>query len=238
MRNDGFTTRFFQALATDFDGTVASDGSVHDDTLGALHRGRDAGLKLVLVTGRELTDLSNTFAHLDVFDRIVAENGAVLFDPETDDVRLLAPAPPAELVAWLSERNVPISIGHSIVASVFPHEEAIREAIRVLGLDWEITFNKESLMVLPPLVTKVTGLKPALEELGVSAQRTVGVGDAENDEDFLRACGLAVAVANALPSLKEQADLVMNGAEGEGVVELIDRLLTGELGRRDPAIGL
>ena len=47
----------------------------------------------------------------------------------------------------------------------------------------------------------------ALEELRMPADRTVGVGDAENDHAFLRHCGVAVAVANALPSVKAAADL-------------------------------
>jgi hydroxymethylpyrimidine pyrophosphatase-like HAD family hydrolase len=217
----------FEALATDYDGTIARDGKVDDDTLAALGRVKEAGLKLLLVTGRELTDLFDTFARTDVFDRIVAENGAVLFDPATQRLRLLSSGVPAALVNWLTDRGIPFSAGHSIVASMTVYESAIREAIEVLDLGWRITFNKESLMVLPSAVTKATGLRPALEELGVNATRTVGVGDAENDEDFLEACGLAVAVANALPSLKEQAHLVMNGAQGDGVVELIDRLLKG-----------
>jgi hydroxymethylpyrimidine pyrophosphatase-like HAD family hydrolase len=55
------------------------------------------------------------------------------------------------------------------------------------------------------------------------------VGDAENDLVFLRCCGLAVAVANALPTVKDVAHVVTAGARGAGVAELIDRWLAGEL---------
>jgi hydroxymethylpyrimidine pyrophosphatase-like HAD family hydrolase len=58
------------------------------------------------------------------------------------------------------------------------------------------------------------------------------VGDAENDRAFLDACGYSVAVANALPELKDHVDLVTRGRHGEGVEELIASLL-GE--RSDPA---
>ena len=50
----------------------------------------------------------------------------------------------------------------------------------------------------------------------------VGIGDAENDHAFLARCGLAVAVADALPSLKAEADVVMRGGAGAGAVELIE----------------
>src|SRR5262245_25297945 len=218
----------FLALATDFDGTIAHDGHVDDHTLAALQRARRAGLKLVMVTGCELSDLSNTFPHTGMFDRIVAENGAMLVNPLTKATRLLAPAPPPALVEWLTRRNVPLSVGHSIVATVEPHEHEVLEAIRELGLEWHIVFNKGSVMALPSGVTKATGLGPALEELGVSADRTIGIGDAENDVAFLAACGLSVAVSNALDSVKAEADVVTNGARGEGVAEFIDRLENGD----------
>jgi hypothetical protein len=194
----------------------------------ALGRARAAGLKLVMVTGRQLDDLSNTFAHIEMFDRIVAENGALLVNPKTKATRLLAPAPPPALVEWLTRRNVPLSVGHSIVATVEPHEHEVLEAIRELGLEWHIIFNKGSVMALPSGVTKATGLGPALEELGVTADRTIGIGDAENDLAFLEACGLAVAVSNALDSVKASAGVVTNGARGQGVAEFIDRLQRGD----------
>jgi hypothetical protein len=64
--------------------------------------------------------------------------------------------------------------------------------------------------------------------LGLSPHNTVGVGDAENDHAFLDFCGYGVAVANALPMLKERADLVTQGARGAGVVELIDKLIASD----------
>ena len=53
-------------------------------------------------------------------------------------------------------------------------------------------------------------------------------GDAENDHAFLRACGAAAAVANALPAVKDEADLRLRGARGAGVVELIEMIVNDE----------
>src|SRR5262249_43274640 len=161
-------------------------------------------------------DLANTFAHTAVFHRVVAENGAVLFDPSANTTRTLASSPPPALLDRLTARRVPLSVGHTIVATVERYEPEVRSALRELELNWHIVLNKGSVMVLPASVTKATGLKPALEELGVGLDRTMGVGDAENDQDFLRVCGLSVAVANALPSIKQQADLVTGGERGTG----------------------
>jgi len=219
----------YRALATDYDGTIAHDGRVDDVTVEALRRLRARDVRLIMVTGRELTDLFNTFDYVDAFDRIVAENGAVLYTPATKDIDVLAPSPPGPFLEALNRQEIPMSVGHSIVATVEPYEHAVLAAIRDLGLEWHVIFNKGSVMALPAEVTKAKGLAPALEALGVSPEETIGIGDAENDQAFLRFCGLAVAVDNALQSVKEMADIVTAGARGAGVAELIERWLAGDL---------
>ena len=107
----------------------------------------------------------------------------------------------------------------------------MKDAIRELGLNSRIILNKGAVMVLPVGVDKASGLAAALAELGLSAQDIAAVGDAENDETFLRACGFAAAVANALPALKAEADLVTKGDRGAGVVELVEAILRDGLAR-------
>ena len=224
----------YRALATDYDGTLAADGRVDETTTDALRRARDAGITLIMVTGRELSDLFNTFAHPELFDLIVAENGAVVYDPDAKSIETLASAPPPALIERLEQASVPLSVGHSIVATVEPHEHHVLEAIRDLGLEWHVIFNKGSVMALPADVTKATGLMPALAALGLSAAETVAIGDAENDHAFLRACGLSVAVANALTAVKDGCDVVLTTARGAGVTELIDRMISGAVDAIEP----
>src|SRR5205823_128445 len=57
----------------------------------------------------------------------------------------------------------------------------------------------------------------------------VGFGDAENDYAFLRLCECSVAVANALESIKQRADLITHGAHGHGVIEVTERLVADDL---------
>ena len=182
----------------------------------------------MLVTGRELEDLKDIFPRLDLFDVVVAENGAVLFHPKTGKMELLHEPPPARFLDELRGRGVPVSVGHVILSSREPHETVILDVIKVLGLELEIIFNKGAVMVLPAGVNKATGLTLALHELGYTPEKCVGIGDAENDHAFLKLCGCAVAVNNALPSLKEHACYVSKASFGAGVVETIERLLKDE----------
>ena len=224
----------YVVLATDYDGTIAHDGVVDAPTLAALERLRPSGRKLILVTGRELDDLLRVMPRIDVFDRVVAENGAVIYDPATKQERLLAPPPPPAFVEALQRAGVsPLSVGRSIVATWEPNESHVLAAIRELGLSLQITFNKGAVMVLPEGVNKESGLRAALAELEVSPRNAVAVGDAANDFAFFNLCGMRVAVQNALPMLKEAAVWVTDGVRGAGVAELIERLVATDLAGLD-----
>ena len=214
-----------RALATDFDGTLAHDGTVPEQTIAALKQWKAAGLSLILVTGRELNDLRAIFADIDLFDVAVMENGAVIFHPVTGLVETIAPAPPAEFIARLYERGLPLHIGNSIVATWEPYQKEVEEVIAEMNLDLQVILNKDAVMILPRNVDKATGLKAALRLLALDPAEVAGVGDAENDYAFLQICGYSAAVANALPAIKESVHYVTAGSHGEGVAELIERLL-------------
>lgn len=221
---------YLLALATDYDGTLAHDGRVSSGTVSALERLRDSGRKLILVSGRLLEDLLAVFPEHDLFDSIVAENGAVLYAPRSRESRLLAEAAPEGLVDALRARGVTnIGAGASIVATWHPHECAVLETLRDLGLDRHIIFNKGAVMILPTGVNKASGLLSALNEMKISPHNVVAAGDAENDLPMLAMCGCRVAVSNALDSVKNKADIVTKADHGAGIEELVEDLLRDDL---------
>jgi HAD superfamily hydrolase (TIGR01484 family) len=217
-------------LACDYDGTLAHDGVLYDNTAAALDRFRTSGRCLLMVTGRELPDLQRVCQVLDRFEWIVAENGALLYRPSDNFSKLLCPPASAGLAQKLAEaRARPLSVGRAIIAMREPYETLVIELIKELGLELQVIFNKGAVMVLPTGVNKATALRVVLKEMHIDPQNVVAIGDAENDHAFLSMCGVGVAVANALPVLKERADLVTEGARGAGVTELIDRMLATDL---------
>jgi HAD superfamily hydrolase (TIGR01484 family) len=225
----------YLVVATDYDGTLASEGLVSPEAVQALERVRASGRRLILVTGRQLPDLLRIFGRVDLFERIVAENGAVLYRPAGRDTTVLAERPPDQFVRALRKKRVkPLAVGKVVVATLTSNATPVLEVIQDLGLELQPIFNKDSLMVLPPGVDKATGLAGALADMAMSPANVVGIGDAENDQALLRWCGFGVAVANAVPLLKQQADLVTQAADGEGVAELATRLLATDLADLDP----
>lgn len=220
----------YLALAADYDGTLASDGAVYPDTVAALERLVASGRKLILVTGRILPELLEIFPQVSLCELVVAENGGVLYRPATKEITLLADAPRPAFLEEVQRRGVQhLSFGHVIVATRVPYETVILDIIRDLGLELRIIFNKGAVMVLPHGINKATGLTAALARLELSPHNIVAIGDGENDHAMLALSEYGVAVANAVPMLKETADRTTAGDHGRGVVEIIDDLLGDDL---------
>ena len=220
----------FAAVAVDYDGTLATEGLVQAPTVGALEQLIASGRQCILVTGRMLRELLPLFPQAELCARIVAENGAVLYRPSTREQRLLAPQASTALAGALRAKAVmPLDIGDSIIATVRPHEVTVMEAIRDLGLEHQVIFNRESVMILPPGINKASGLKAALEELKLSPHNVVGIGDSENDHALFQASELAVAVNSAVPTLREAADWVTLRPNGAGTAEAMLALVADDM---------
>jgi hydroxymethylpyrimidine pyrophosphatase-like HAD family hydrolase len=225
----------YAALAIDYDGTLAMHGRVAPPVLEALGEAAASGRRLVLVTGRELDELIGVFPQIGIFDRVVAENGALLYDPAKRSRRNLGEAPPAAFVRELARRGVaPLAVGETIVATVHPNETVVLETIRDLGLELQVIFNKGAVMVLPASVNKASGLRAALDELGLSPRNVAAIGDAENDHALLRAAEYGVAVANAVPMLQREADRISARENGAAVIELARDLVAHDLQAMPP----
>lgn len=236
----------YVAVATDYDNTLAVDGRVERKTIAALERLIQSGRKIILVTGRQLPDILDVFPEIGLCERVVADNGGVLYRPATREHTMLAPPIPPAFIDELRRRQVPeLSFGNSIVGTVRPHEVTLLEVIRDLGLELQVIFNRDSVMVVPSGINKASGLVAALQEIGLSPRNVVAIGDAENDHALLNQCEYAVAVGNAVPTLKDLADWVTAGAAGQGVAEVIDELVAHDLtvspfstSRRNVLIGM
>jgi hydroxymethylpyrimidine pyrophosphatase-like HAD family hydrolase len=220
----------FRALACDYDGTLATHDRIAPATLEALRRARAAGVRLVLVTGRTLFELTRVCEPLDVFDAVVAENGAVLYFPADSAVRDEGPPPSLRLLAALDRRCVPFQVGRVIVATTHDHRDAVRAALAEAETPLALVANRAALMLLPAGISKGTGLVSALFALGVPADDVLAIGDAENDLALFDACGWSACPEDALPEVKRRVDWILPAGDGEGVRRAIDeRILDSRL---------
>lgn len=219
--------RYIRAVALDYDGTLTREYAPSEAVLAAVAQARESGLRVVLVTGRILDELRAVFPAVDKhFDGIVGENGCVLsVDGEN---RVLAPPIEEELQQAMLDHGIEFRRGEVLVATLVYFEDIIQQEIHRLGLECQIVHNRGELMVLPPGMSKGTGLARLLESMGISWHNTVAVGDAENDHALLSMCHVGVAVGNAVDGLKRHADRVLEQQDGEGVAAILQEILYGD----------
>ena len=202
---------------------------VDPDTVAAIRRLKNSGRRLILVTGRELPDLQRVFPELAGCDLIVAENGALLYEPGTGRETVLAPAPPEAFVARLRERGVqPLSVGRSIVATWEPMQDIVLETVRELGLELHIVFNKGAVMVLPSGVNKASGLAARWSRAG--CRRTTSSASAM-PRTIMRSspCAAARSRSRMRSTASRPKPTGHSRRRGDGVRELIDELLASDL---------
>jgi HAD superfamily hydrolase (TIGR01484 family) len=85
--------------------------------------------------------------------------------------------------------------------------------------------DKTSLEINHVLATKQHGIYEVARRLGVHTDEVIGVGDSGNDLPLLMACGLKVAVQNAVPSLRAIADYVAPSVTDDGVADVIEKFI-------------
>lgn len=218
-----------QAIAFDYDGTLAQHGQISDPARTALAEARAAGLALILVTGRRAPEIHRVFPQSEsLFDAIVSENGALLSVRESS--LRLAPVLPDALIDRLHCYGIDFELGECILSCDVAHIQTVSREISDLKLDLQVIPNRGRLMVLPAGVSKATGLNAVLCQLGLSPHNVIAVGDAENDVDMFNAVGTGVAVGDALDSVKSCAAVVLDRPGGEGVAELVCGRVTGKWG--------
>jgi hydroxymethylpyrimidine pyrophosphatase-like HAD family hydrolase len=219
---------FFKALACDFDGTLASEDRIGPAAREALERARSAGLRLVLVTGRTFFELMRVCDCLDLFDGVVAENGAVLYYPRSAMIRDQGPPPPERLLLELERRGVYYQAGRVIVGTARSDEAQVRDALTAASVTRAIVYNRAALMLLPISVSKGTGVQHVLRLLGLSQHDVLAMGDAENDLPLFGACGFSACPGSSVPAVREAVDWVFPGENGDSIAAAITGPVLGD----------
>ena len=221
------------AVALDYDGTIAFDGMLDPWVGEVLAEVRRTDVSVILVTGRRMDDLRRLIGDLQLFDAIVAENGAVIVHPATGRSTLIVEPPPPFFVQELKKRGIDVAAGQCVIEADEREASRILSVIRALELPLVMIFNRGRLMVLPQAVSKATGLQAALATLRLSVHNTLAIGDAENDHALLSVCEVGVAVSWGSLALQRAADLVLEGAGPGDVGNYIRRVVAS---RRLPAV--
>lgn len=96
------------------------------------------------------------------------------------------------------------------------------------GMNGHLNFirsSSEYVEVLAPGVSKGEGLRILADKLGIDSSEVMACGDNMNDMAMVTWTGTGVAVANAVPALKEAADYVASEERSYGVAEAVRKFV-------------
>lgn len=213
------STKELDALAVDMDGTLTINGRPpKSDLIDMLRELKRGGTRLLLATGRCVKEVYE-MVDRDLFDGLVAENGAVLV---VEGVKTkLAPASWDEVRASLLHHFEP-GCEEVIISVGIDRLGLAREVVPASTA--RIELNKDRFMIVPPAVDKGKGLRSVMSTLRLTGEGTACVGDGENDLSMFAVTGVKVALENSVDSLKKEADFVAAGSDGEGTMDAIRKL--------------
>ncbi|MFK4070650.1 HAD hydrolase family protein [Streptomyces sp. NPDC029674] len=108
-----------------------------------------------------------------------------------------------------------------------PEDELASVARTLCGDEVTVVHSVKGMVeVLPPGVTKGTGVARAARLMGFTGKDTIAFGDMPNDVPLLAWAGHGVAVANAHAELLAMADEIAPSNEEDGVAAVLERLFT------------
>ncbi len=162
---------------------------------------------------------------------VVCEEGGVMVDVATGQLRLLDEPVEPDLVAGLIAAGVPaLDVGHVVIGAPSTSLAVVTEVRDRLGSRRVIITNKSSIALAPKGCDKGSGLRAALAALHVSDLPILAIGDAENDLPMFDVATIAVGVANADDAVRASGVPLTEASVGLGVAEALHRYLPQPLG--------
>lgn len=111
-----------------------------------------------------------------------------------------------------------------------PRIAPAREAVRTALPDAQITSSAQgNIEVMPEGVSKGTALAAVAEQMGLTRENVMAVGDAANDLSMLRYAAHSVAMGNASPEVLSVCRHRTATNDEMGVARIISRVLDGSL---------
>jgi HAD superfamily hydrolase (TIGR01484 family) len=246
----------YKALMLDVDETIVPLGIENlpsEKVTKAIAKARKQ-IHVCIVTARTLEASRNILTHLQLSGPCVLTNGAQIYDPKTKKIlrEIILPSKSIlQIIAICKQHNIKILLNDqekNVLYSGFLPEKVlgvyipevkpdeIDNLVDVFSSISEITVQKLqswtkgclAISVADARVSKLHGIVEVAKILNIKTEEIIGVGDGYNDFPLLMACGLKIAMGNAVPELKAIADFIAPTVEEDGVATVIEKfILTG-----------
>jgi len=213
-------------LIVDLDGTLTKGGEdlIESRIKASLLSIKSCGWTIMLATGRDRKYLMGRADLKGLFAAWVSEAGLSIYLPDTGVYRCFADEAWSMMVKKFLTLHF-VEEKENTIAFRLEYLDIVRAETMRLGINAVFKDNKGMVILLPEGVDKAFGVKEALKLLNVDGF-LVAIGDSNVDLELFDIADFKAAVANAEKALKERADYVAEHENGDGVVEIIQALLS------------
>lgn len=231
----------------------------------SIRRATDNGITFSLASGRPFFLVKYLIDHLGNVGPCIVDNGAVIANSKDGSViwEATLPVDHANRILELSSAFKLVRASCDIGAIENPKNISSSTKVRKISIhDIPIEQAEEILNKVSLEFKDVTGVKASSYEgnhlvdvyfsninatkqhavfklaeiLGISHEEIIGIGDGYNDFPLLMACGLKVAMGNAVDELKAIADYIAPSVEDDGLAQVIEKYLTNFLEGRKKVV--
>ncbi len=244
----------YKALFLDVDGTLVSRGLKDLPSLkvtNAINKVLNK-VHVCLATGRILPQITDIVNHLKLSGLCVISNGIQIYDPKVDKIiketKLDKQSLP-QIYATMKKLGLVVrqfnGVGDALFDGNFDRDDIyslwadqlsddrigtiVKELSKIpkISVHRMASFHKDFLAVevSHSEASKLHGIVEVSKLLGIHPHEMIGVGDGYNDFPLLMACGLKIAMGNAVPELKAIADFIAPSVEEDGVATVIEKFI-------------
>lgn len=241
----------------DLDDTTVVHGKENLPTLRVARAIAKAQKKIhvCIATARPLTEAKPILNHLALSGPCVITNGTQIYDPVKRKI-IYEVALPSDVLPKIfdlcrryklsplahdgtkdvryQQSKPPVKALSVYIPEIEP--ENIDFMVKVFNIDARINVQKlvawdkrfMSMDITNSEASKLHGILEVARILSISTAEIIGVGDGYNDFPLLMACGLKIAMGNAVPELKEIADFVAPTVHEDGVATVIEKFILNQ----------
>ncbi|TMN21385.1 HAD family phosphatase [Lentibacillus cibarius] len=236
-------------VALDMDGTLLTG----EETIAAYNKERitqalDKGVRVVLSTGRWIGSCYPYAESLNLQSYLVTCNGGELWTMEKELLERHLLVPDRVKMMWQLCKGVGVNTWMMSTGDVWygnrPDDFSAHEWLK-FGCDSQDTDKLDMIVkelsyyddleltnslptnveVNPKGVNKASALQRVCEELGITMDNVLAVGDSLNDMKMIQSAGIGVAMGNAQEAIKNAADYVTDTNEQHGVGKAIEKFI-------------
>jgi HAD superfamily hydrolase (TIGR01484 family) len=244
----------YKAIILDLDDTTVAHGRGNlpsTRVTAAIAKAKEK-IHVCVATSRTLADSHDVLDHLSLSGPCVVTGGAQVYDPVAKRIlhEVILPSDLVRQFFEIAQRHglesmyydgvrdaiyapgmTPAKVLSIYMPKVDPQQ--VDAMVQEFSIDprahvqklsaWDKNFM--SIDITGSEASKLHGIVEVARILDIQTQDIIGVGDGYNDFPLLMACGLKIAMGNAVPELKAIADFVAPTVDEDGVATIIEKFV-------------